>query len=78
MRQGNDVGTQYRSGIYTFTPEQKKAAEASKKMYDAELRKKGFRPVTTEIIAASISPRTITSNTWRRIRSAIAGSAAPA
>jgi peptide-methionine (S)-S-oxide reductase len=52
MRQGNDVGTQYRSGIYTFTPEQKKAAEASKKMYDAELRKKGFRPVTTEVIAA--------------------------
>ena len=33
MRQGNDVGTQYRSGIYTFTPEQKAAAEASKAMY---------------------------------------------
>jgi len=52
MRQGNDVGTQYRSGIYTFSPEQKKAAEASKKMYDAELKKKGFRPVTTEIVDA--------------------------
>jgi peptide-methionine (S)-S-oxide reductase len=52
MRQGNDVGTQYRSGIYTFTPEQKKAAEASKKMYEAELKKKGFKPITTEIVDA--------------------------
>ena len=52
MRQGNDVGTQYRSGIYTFSPEQKKAADASKKMYEAELKKKGFRPVTTEVIDA--------------------------
>jgi len=52
MRQGNDVGTQYRSGIYAFTPGQKKAAEASKKMYDAELKKKGFSPVTTEIVDA--------------------------
>ena len=34
MRQGNDVGTQYRSGIYTFSPAQKKAAEASKAMYE--------------------------------------------
>jgi peptide-methionine (S)-S-oxide reductase len=52
IRQGNDIGTQYRSGIYAFTPEQKKAAEASKKMYDAELKKKGYRPVTTEIVDA--------------------------
>jgi peptide-methionine (S)-S-oxide reductase len=52
MRQGNDIGTQYRSGIYTFGAEQKKAAEASKKMYEAELKKKGFRPVTTEIVDA--------------------------
>jgi peptide-methionine (S)-S-oxide reductase len=49
MRQGNDVGTQYRSGIYTFTPEQKKAAEASKATYEAELKKKGYGAVTTEI-----------------------------
>jgi peptide-methionine (S)-S-oxide reductase len=49
MRQGNDVGTQYRSGIYTFSAAQKKAAEASKAMYDAELKKKGYRPITTEI-----------------------------
>ncbi|MEJ2376109.1 MAG: peptide-methionine (S)-S-oxide reductase MsrA, partial [Pseudolabrys sp.] len=52
MRQGNDVGTQYRSGIYTFTPEQKKAAQASKAMYEKELAKKGFGPVTTEIVDA--------------------------
>jgi peptide-methionine (S)-S-oxide reductase len=52
MRQGNDVGTQYRSGIYTFTPAQQQAALASKKMYEAELNKKGFRAVTTEVIEA--------------------------
>jgi peptide-methionine (S)-S-oxide reductase len=52
MRQGNDVGTQYRSGIYTFTPEQKKAAEASKAMYEAELKKRGLRAITTEILDA--------------------------
>ncbi len=49
MRQGNDVGTQYRSGIYTFSAAQKKAAEASKAMYEVELKKKGYRPITTEI-----------------------------
>ncbi len=52
MRQGNDVGTQYRSGIYAFTPAQKKAAEASKAMYQKELAKKGYRAVTTEILDA--------------------------
>ena len=52
MRQGNDVGTQYRSGIYTFTPEQKRAAEASKAMYQAELNKSGYAPITTEIVDA--------------------------
>ena len=52
LRQGNDIGTQYRSGIYTFTPEQKQAAEASKAMYQAELKKKGYGPVTTEILDA--------------------------
>lgn len=49
MRQGNDVGTQYRSGIYTFSPAQREAAEASKKMYDAALKAKGYGPITTEI-----------------------------
>jgi peptide-methionine (S)-S-oxide reductase len=52
MRQGNDVGTQYRSGIYTFNAAQKKAAEASKAMYEAELKKQGYKPVTTEIVDA--------------------------
>ena len=52
MRQGNDIGTQYRSGIYTFTPEQKKAAEASKAMYQAELAKKGHGAITTEVVDA--------------------------
>ena len=52
MRQGNDVGTQYRSGIYTFTPEQQQAAEASKAMYEAELKKRGLRAITTEILDA--------------------------
>jgi peptide-methionine (S)-S-oxide reductase len=52
MRQGNDVGTQYRSGIYTFTPEQRKAAEASKAMYDKELQSRRFGAITTEVLDA--------------------------
>jgi peptide-methionine (S)-S-oxide reductase len=52
MRQGNDVGTQYRSGIYTFSPEQKKAAEASKAMFQKELANHGMAAITTEIIDA--------------------------
>jgi len=52
MRQGGDVGTQYRSGVYTFGAAQKKAAEASKAVYEAELKKKGFGAVTSEILEA--------------------------
>ena len=52
MRQGNDRGTQYRSGIYTYTPEQKKLAEASLEAYQQELNKAGYDPITTEIIEA--------------------------
>jgi peptide-methionine (S)-S-oxide reductase len=52
MRQGNDVGTQYRSGIYVFTPEQRKAAEESKATYGKELERRGFDPITTEILDA--------------------------
>jgi peptide-methionine (S)-S-oxide reductase len=49
MRQGNDIGTQYRSGIYWTTPEQREAAERSRKAYQAALKTKGFGPITTEI-----------------------------
>ena len=53
MRQGNDVGTQYRSGIYTFSPEQKKAAEASRALFQKALAKHGMRDaITTEILDA--------------------------
>jgi peptide-methionine (S)-S-oxide reductase len=49
MRQGNDVGTQYRSGIYTFSAAQKAAAEASKAAYGMALKAKGYGPIATEI-----------------------------
>jgi peptide-methionine (S)-S-oxide reductase len=52
MRQGNDAGTQYRSGIYVFKPEQRKAAEASKAAYEKAIKGKGYGPITTEIIDA--------------------------
>jgi peptide-methionine (S)-S-oxide reductase len=52
MRQGNDIGTQYRSGVYTFSPAQRKAAEASKTMYEKALAAKRYGPVTTEILDA--------------------------
>ena len=52
MRQGNDVGTQYRSGIYTTSPAQKKAAEESKAMFGKALAAKQFGAITTEILDA--------------------------
>ncbi len=52
MRQGNDVGTQYRSGIYTYSPEQTEAAKASKAQYNAALKAKGFDDITTEVLSA--------------------------
>ena len=52
MRQGNDVGTQYRSGIYTYTEAQHAAATASKITYGEQLAIAGFGAVTTEIVRA--------------------------
>ena len=52
MRQGNDVGTQYRSGIYCFSAAQKAAAEASQKTYGKLLANGGYGPITTEILDA--------------------------
>ena len=52
MRQGNDRGTQYRSGVYVADEAQRRAAEASKADYEAALRARGFGPVTTEIVDA--------------------------
>jgi peptide-methionine (S)-S-oxide reductase len=52
MRQGNDTGTQYRSGIYTYTPEQHAAALASRDEYQAALSAAGFPSITTEIVSA--------------------------
>jgi peptide-methionine (S)-S-oxide reductase len=50
MRQGNDVGTQYRSGIYYFNDAQKEAALASREVYQERLRAAGLGPITTEIL----------------------------
>jgi len=52
MRQGNDVGTQYRSGIYVYSEAQREAAVASRDRYQASLTAKGFGGITTEIVDA--------------------------
>lgn len=52
MRQGNDAGTQYRSGIYTYTPDQKQAALASEAAMAPRLRDAGHGAITTEIVDA--------------------------
>lgn len=52
MAQGNDVGTQYRSGIYTYSAQQQEQAVASREAFQAALDKVGYGPITTEIISA--------------------------
>ena len=52
MRQGNDIGTQYRSGIYAYDDEQKQVAIASRDTYQSALIDAGWGPITTEIVDA--------------------------
>lgn len=52
MRQGNDMGTQYRSGIYVTSDDQRALADASKESFGQALAKSGYGPVTTEILPA--------------------------
>lgn len=52
MRQGNDAGTQYRSGIYVYDEAQRRAAERSKERYQARLAEAGYGAITTEILDA--------------------------
>ena len=52
MRQGNDVGTQYRSGIYTYDAGQERAARESRDAYQRRLTAAGYGPITTEILPA--------------------------
>lgn len=78
MRQGNDVGTQYRSLVLTHSAEQDRLAAAVRDAYQDVLLSRGYDRITTEIRPAgpSTTPRRRTSNTSRRTRAATAASAA--
>jgi len=52
MRQGNDIGTQYRSGIYYYNDAQRRAAETTREMFQKELDRSGYGRITTEILPA--------------------------
>ncbi len=54
MRQGNDLGTQYRSEIYTYSAPQRNSAEMSKLLYEKALKKAGFEKITTTILSAQV------------------------
>ncbi|WP_326798025.1 peptide-methionine (S)-S-oxide reductase MsrA [Streptomyces sp. NBC_01808] len=56
FRQGNDIGTQYRSAVYTHTPAQAKAADASRASYQQVLSASGYGDITTEILPAADRP----------------------
>jgi peptide-methionine (S)-S-oxide reductase len=80
MRQGNDMGTQYRSGIYWTTEAQRDAALASRALTRRRWMRAASRrsPPRSSRRPSFTSPRTITSNTWPRTPMAIAALAAPA
>ena len=80
MRQGNDVGTQYRSGIYFVNDSQKATRKPSRQNYETALRAAGTRrsPPRSSPLAPSTTPRITTSNTCTRSRTAIAASKGPA